>query len=121
MRKQVDFPLLDKYKKKFKITPYTIFAYNKEIYSDYPLTEDLLIHELKHIERQNKIGVDNWVDAFLNNDAFRLNEEVIAYKAQINSISDRNERYKLKLLCAKNLSSDLYGDLVSYEEALKLL
>jgi hypothetical protein len=121
MKSQSLFPRLEEYKKKFKITPYTIFAYNKEIYANGELSDDLLIHELKHIEQQNRIGADKWVDKYLSNKNFRLNEEVEAYKAQIAFIRDRNDKYKLKVDCAKNLSSDLYGDIISYEDALNAL
>lgn len=121
MKKQSEFPLLSKYKEKFKITPYTVFAYDKEIYSDNELPTHLLIHELKHIEQQNRIGVDMWVEKYLNNPQFRLNEEVEAYQAELKCFRDRNERYKEKMRCAKQLSSDLYDNIVSYQEALKLL
>jgi len=121
MKLQVDFPYLKEYRKKFKVTDRTIFAYNKEIYSNYPLSEDLSLHEVKHIEQQNRIGADVWVKRYLNNDQFRLNEEVEAYKAQLDFIKDKNQRYKLKILCARTLSSDLYGNIIEFDKALKLL
>lgn len=121
MKLQVDFPYLEQYRKKFKVTDRTIFAYNKEIYSNYELSEDLLLHEIKHIEQQNRIGADLWVEKYLNNRQFRLNEEVEAYQAQLAFIKDRNQRYKLKILCAKTLSSDLYGNIITFDKALKLL
>lgn len=121
MKRQSDFPLLDKYKEKFAITDRTIFAYDKEIYSNYELPHHLLIHELKHLEQQNRIGVDMWVDKYLNIPEFRLNEEVEAYQAELGTIRDRNLRYRHKMDCAQKLSSDLYGNIITYQEALKLL
>lgn len=118
MKLQSEFPLLEKYKEKFAITPDTIFAYDKEIYSNRELPLHLLIHELKHIEQQNRIGCDLWVDKYLNNPEFRLNEEVEAYQAELATITDRNLRYQHKIHCAKTLSSDLYGNIISYKEAL---
>jgi hypothetical protein len=121
MKSQHLFPRLEEYKKKFKITPFTIFAYDKEIYSNNELPEHLLIHELKHIERQNKIGTDRWVDLYLHDENFRLEEEIIAYSAQLKSIHNREDKFRLKVECARNLSSDLYGDIIDYQSALKRL
>lgn len=121
MKPQHDFPLLETYSKFFKITPTIIFAYDNCIYSDYKLTPDLLIHETVHLKQQNKIGLDKWVFNYLHNPIFRLNQEIEAYIAQINSIKDKNQKYKLLLTSAEVLSSDLYGNIISYNNAIKKL
>lgn len=118
---QKDFPHIERYKKVFHVTPYTIFAYDDTIYTDYPLPRHLEIHEQRHLVRQQKIGVDLWVDKYLTDKDFRLNEEVISYKEQCNSIKDRNQRDKLRKMCAIDLSSALYGGIISDEDAYKLL
>ena len=118
---QKKFPLLKEYQQVFDITPYTIFAYNDIIYTDYELTGDLLIHEQVHLKRQKKLGLDKWVKRYLKDKQFRLAEEVIAYTAQLESIKDRELRNRVRLDSAKTLSSSLYGELVTFEEALKLL
>lgn len=46
------------------------------------LPDDVLAHELVHLERQKLIGVDVWWDKYINDEKFRFNEELLAYKAQ---------------------------------------
>lgn len=121
IKPQNEFPLMDKYKARFPITYETIFAYDNDIYTNYKLSQDLLIHENVHLEQQNRIGLDKWVDGFLNDDAFRLEMEIEAYKKQIASISDPNKRRKLIMICAENISSDLYGGIISLSDAFDIL
>lgn len=120
-RPQKDFPLLERYKKVFPINDRTIIAYDKVIYCNEKLPQHLEIHERRHLIRQEKQGLDVWVNKYLSDVKFRLNEEVIAYREQCESIKDRNVRERLRIMCAKDLSSPLYGNLVTFEEALKLL
>ena len=121
MKPQNEFPLLDTFSKVFDITPRTIFAYDKNIYCDYPLTDDLLIHEQTHLAQQEKYGLDKWVEEYLTNSGFRLEMELEAYRNQIVSINDRNQRVRVRIQSAKDLSSSLYGNIISYDEALKFL
>ena len=118
IRPQADFPMLDEYKKQgFAITDKTIFALGQDIYSDYPLSADLMVHELVHLKQQAEVGVKEWVYDFLYTPAKRLEYELEAYKIQILSIKDRNYRTKVWLQSAKTLSSDLYGNIISYQDA----
>lgn len=118
---QSEFPLLKRYQEVFEVTPYTIFAYDKVIYCDYELPEHLQIHERRHLIRQQKIGVDKWVDKYLIDTQFRLNEEVIAYREQLESVKNRSARHRLRLQCANDLASSLYGNIVTLQEAMHLL
>jgi hypothetical protein len=54
MKPQKDFPLMERYKKVFPIDDKTIFAYNGDIYCNYPLPPDLIIHEETHLRQQEK-------------------------------------------------------------------
>lgn len=121
IKPQAEFPLIEQYKRVFDITENTIFAYDGVIYSDYTLTPDLLIHEQTHLNRQDKIGVDLWVSQYLSDPQFRLEEELIAYRTQLKSIKDRGLRNAVRLDCAAALSSDLYGGIITREEAIKEL
>jgi hypothetical protein len=121
MKPQSEFPLLEDYKKVFAITYKTIFAYDDIIYTNYPLPPDLLVHEKYHLQRQAKQGVDIWVANFLTDPEFRLEEEALAYKAQLESIKDRELRNKIRIESARNLSSSLYGNIINFEDAFKLL
>ena len=116
-----DFPYLEEFKVKFPITDETVFAYKNVFYSNHDISYDLLAHELKHCERQNKIGADKWIKNYLERDSFRLNEELIAFSAQLNSIKDRNERNEIRIKAAQSLSGKLYGEIITYAEAFNKL
>lgn len=115
------FPFLEEYKKVFPINDKTIFAYDKVIYCNERLPVHLEVHERRHLIRQQKIGCDIWVTNYLRNPIFRMKEEVIAYREQLDYIKDKNERDLLRRKCAIDLSSPLYGSLCTYNEAYKLL
>lgn len=121
LKPQSEFPLLKRYQEKFPINEFTIFAYNGDIYCNYPLPPDLIIHEETHLKQQEKYGLDTWVDYYLKDDDFRLKMELEAYRKQLASIKDRELRFHVKQDCIDSLTSSLYGNLLSKEEAKKLL
>ncbi len=122
IRPQSDFPLMEEYKAQgFDITDKTIFALGVDIYTNYNLSPDLMVHELVHLKQQQEVGVKEWVYDFLYVPAKRLEYELEAYKIQIHSIKDRNHRAKVWLQSAKSLSSSLYGNIISYEDAKEQL
>ena len=102
-----------------------IFTYNNKIYSKYPISEDLVKHELVHIRQQNDFigGSDAWWNKYLEDKEFRLNQELEAYRKQFRwskaNIKDRNRLFNILRHSAIDLSSSMYGDILSYEEALK--
>jgi hypothetical protein len=116
-----DFPLLERYKAKFAINENIIFAYNDIIYTNFELPEHLIIHEKTHLKQQQKIGLDKWVDSYLGDNDFRMKVEIEAYRNQLKSVKDRNQRNLLKISCARDLSSTLYDNITSYENAIKYL
>lgn len=121
IRKQVDFPFLEEYRKQFDITKRTIFACYPDVYTDYPLTEDLAVHENVHLRQQQEVGLIEWIYDFLYNPEKRLEYEIEAYREQLKSIKDRNHRTRVYFESARNLSSSLYGNIISYQDALKAL
>ncbi len=121
IKPQAEFPLMDEYKKHFAITPDTIFALGEHIYTDNPLTADLLVHELTHLKQQRERGTAEWVYDFLHHPERRLEIELEAYRAQLASIKDRNHRTRVWIQSANSLSSDLYGNMISRENALEAL
>jgi len=110
IKPQAEFPLIETYKKHFPIHDKVIFAYGDTIYSNYPLTEDLLIHEKCHLEQQKRIGIDTWVEQYLNDAEFRAKMEQEAYRKQLESINDREKKFKVKQEILKQISTGLYGD-----------
>ena len=118
---QNEFPLIELYKKHFNITEKTIFALTPDIYTNYKLTPDLLIHEQTHLKQQEKIGADKWVDKYINNIDFRIEQEVEAYKNQVKSIKDRNIRERVKVWASETLSGELYQNIITKQKAYELL
>ena len=118
---QDQFPLLEEYKKHFEIDKNTIFAYDHKIFSNNDLPEHLIIHEKTHHKQQDRDGLQFWVYNYLHDKKYRLIQEIEAYKEQLKSINDRNFRAKIWIESAKTLSSPLYGNIVSYQEALNIL
>lgn len=116
-----EFPLLETYKEYFPVDDNTIFAYNGVIYSNYDLPDHLLVHEKVHLRQQEQEGLENWVQMFLKNPSFRLSQELEAYKEELESITDRNYKAKIRVISAKNLSSELYGGIITFQKALDLL
>ncbi len=117
---QNEFPLLEKYKEVFDVSDRTIFAYDHKIYFNGELPDHLIIHEQTHHKQQDEVGLDLWVEKYLTDVEFRLEQEVEAYRNQLQSVN-RNFRRKLLKIVAKDLASPLYGNIVSFKEAVRLL
>lgn len=103
-------------------------AYGTKIYISFEsLDADLYIHELTHIRQQALFlgGEVAWWDKYMNDSSFRLSQELEAYKAQFAYIRQSNVPKHIQKLAleqiARFLSGKLYGELVSYEDALKLI
>lgn len=120
IRPQKEFPLIDQFKI-FPITDETIFAYKGDIYANHDLPQDILIHEEVHLDQQNNYGADDWIKRYLIDNEFRLKEEIEAFKTQVNFHKDREQRNKSRILCAKALSSQLYGNILTYSQAFNIL
>lgn|SRR3990167_222726 len=113
---------------KFGVGDETIIAYGNKIFvKGKSLTGDLLVHELVHCERQrfDEISAKQWYDKYLEDDNFRLQEEVIAYRQQYlyccKVFKDRNKRAKILWAMAEELSSARYGKIINYSEAIHLI
>lgn len=92
-----------------------ILSLGNVIYSKNKLTDGELAHEKTHLtqDKYSKIiAIINWVRAYFDQ-KYYLKCEAEAYQAQ-NKI-ERNPQ-----LYASYLSSSVYNNIISYEEALKL-
>jgi hypothetical protein len=121
IRPQAEFPLWDEYAKHFELNENVIFALYPDIYTNNKLTPDLLVHESTHLRQQQKIGVNEWVKNFLENPSKRIEYELEAYRNQIKSIKDREQKNKCRIWASETLSSGLYGNIISKEQVFKLL
>jgi len=120
-KKQAEFPLLEEYKKHFKVDDDTIFAYNHVIYTNKDLPEDIIVHEKQHFIQQDRDGLDKWVQNYLHNPKKRLEYELEAYKKQLTVCKPKGFRNAVRLDCIENLTSGMYGDLITRKEAERLL
>lgn len=103
------------------------FAYGDTIYNPHgiDMTDDLIEHEMTHCERQ-KNDPKEWWKKYILDDDFRCLEELVAYARQYiyvcnNLQKDRNKRAVFLTQIAKEMSSPLYGNMITYQEALKAL
>ena len=85
-----------------------------------PLFDSIMLHEQLHALRQEKTGVDDWVDRYLIDREFMWAEEQLGWYEQIRHLRSRGQRLIPEAI-AKNLSRyrNLRGSMISYEEALK--
>lgn len=104
-----------------------IFAYGDRIYnpSGHPLGQQVLAHENEHCKRQNAMGVGSWWDAYMVNIKFRLEEEVLAHRAEwdayqqyVTRLADQEDYLKMMI---ERLSGQLYGYMCTKAEAQALI
>lgn len=101
-----------------------IFTFYPNIYSSVPLSEDLMAHENTHLAQQKSfLGALKWWRRYIDDPKFRTEQEIEACKAQLRAaksmVKDRNKISGFIDILAKNLSSEVYGNCVSFEEARK--
>lgn len=100
-------------------------TYGDTVYSKYPIDKILASHEEVHVWQQAQMGVEEWWNLYLNNDNFRLNQEVQAYKRQIEAIKtfikDKNQAFLAIRKIYLDLSSDMYGNICNFDQAKQLL
>lgn len=101
-----------------------VFAYGKILFNPYEAFIDqfLMAHEVTHQAQQGSDPA-GWWKKYLSDKDFRLGQEIEAYRAQYAMIrakgKDRNAvaRYLHSIAC--DLSSKMYGSIISYGEAVK--
>ncbi len=104
-----------------------IITYYPNIYwiGGNALPPEKVVHESTHLRQQAKYGVEKWWDEYLANPVFRLEQEKEAYINEVNyirrTVLNRQERFKLIDEIARCLSGSMYGNLVTYHEAINLL
>lgn len=114
-------------KKKFKFNNQNVvFTYGDKVYvpNGKPLPDHLEVHESTHIKQQAEIGAEKWWERYLQDKNFRLEQEVEAYKNQYAFISQnygRNDRKGFLKKISNDLSSEMYGGIVTRKEAVDLI
>jgi hypothetical protein len=108
-----------------------LFAFGDRIYNPggVYVPPELMAHEFVHGERQGH-QVGEWWRRYIADPAFRLEEEIPAHIAEYRAIcarerskwvSERNMRRTAAAHVARKLSAPLYGRLITFEAAKKLL
>lgn len=105
----------------------TVFTYGNKIhiYDKSRLDTPLFHHEAVHVRQQTKMGVEMWWSKYFLDKEFRLSQELEAYTRQVKSIKkhikDRNRRAMYIHQICKDISSSMYGNMISLDEARKIL
>ena len=108
-----------------EVSERNIFAYDGKIFNPGggKLGQELHAHEAVHFKQQAAIGVESWWAAFLNDEVFRLAQEIPAHKAEYRTFCkynrDRNEQARFLRTLGQRLSSPMYGGIITANEAMK--
>jgi len=122
--------ILDAVKNKWNVDweSNVIFTYENLITtSSGKMTEDLIAHEQTHVRQQLEYigGADAWWQEYLSNDKFRFDQELEAYRNQyqwlVKNEKNKEEVFKFWKHYATSLSGSMYGNLVDYWEAMRLI
>lgn len=105
----------------------TIFTYGWTIHIFHKdrLDTHLFHHESVHCRQQAKFASpDEWWEKYFTDKQFRKQQEIEAYTRQVRAIKkyvkDKNKRVMYIHYICKDISSSLYGNMMSLEEAQKM-
>jgi len=104
-----------------------IFTYGDTLYvpqgEKTKLDKPLMAHEEVHSRQQQEIGASWWWDRFLSEPPFRLSQELEAYREQYKAMQNMPAKKRAGYLThiAHDLSSEIYGSLMSFEEAVAVI
>lgn len=128
---QVSFekpPVWEEANKLFKLDGRTgvVFTYGDTIYNPWKVNipQDLIEHEKTHAKQQNWSTDEAkiWWEKYIADPEFRIQQEVEAYGRQYRFLcktnKDRNKRARILWELAEMCSGPLYGNAVSFNEAM---
>lgn len=104
-----------------------IITYGETVYCNYVLDAFKIAHEATHVKQQLSYteGVVGWWDRYLIDIPFRLNQELEAYQNEVFAIKatfmKKQKKAQLINQVCKDLSSYIYGNIISYDEARRIL
>ena len=121
-----DFPPnIEELRKHFDLKESIVFTYGNKLYNPGHgnIDEHLMKHEQTH-SRQQVEDPAGWWEKYIADPKFRVSQELEAYRNQYRSFAvgkDRNKTFLFLHRIAKDLSSGIYGSVLSYQEAIKLI
>lgn len=118
-------PNIKKIRQRFNLPDKDIvFTYGNILYNptgNYIDHLPLIVHEETHMIQQGS-NPEEWWNKYLNDDSFRLSQEIEAYRNQYKVakklIKDRNQLAVYRTILAGDLSGPMYGNIISFFEAL---
>ena len=119
-------PMIDEIDAAFNIRGQTIiFAWGDTIYSPtgWNPPPELHAHEEVHGQRQGD-DIEGWWKKYIADPEFRLEEEIIAHRAEYQHFAKRNDRPARRRALrriAKRLCSSLYGKVITFKKARERL
>lgn len=125
-------PNIDQIQRHFDINPRVIFTYGDTIYNPGggKIDPSLMVHEEVHMLQQGD-DPQGWWDKYVTDVQFRLDQEVEAYRTQYkfylenycmkNGKVRRSRLSKFIRRVAGDLSSSIYGGIVTYDQAVELI
>ena len=122
-------PNIEAIKKVFPVKSNTVYTYGDILYAPgikFQIPKDLIEHETIHSLQQRAYGgADKWWDRYLIDPEFRKGQELDAYKAQYEYLcrycNSRTKRFQLLVVLARDFSSPLYGSIVDFYTACRLI
>lgn len=118
-------PNFDRLQKEFGITDKgVVFTYGDTLYvpDGRPVDDFLMAHEETHSEQQGK-NPEAWYERYFADPYFRANQELAAYQAQYRAFTrvstNREANMKFATSLARDASSSMYGNCVSFSDALR--
>lgn len=120
-------PNIEAIKKRFDVPYEACFTYGDTLYNPHggAIDEALMKHEETHMRQQKKIGVEKWWEFYLGSRDFRLSQEIEAYQNQYREqkkyYKDRNKLNRYLQRLAQDLSSEMYGKIMTLSEARKVI
>jgi len=104
-----------------------VFTYGSTIFNPggYDIPDHLAAHESVHGDQQkhDETVAKLWWQRYLADPSFRLDQETEAYRSQYKficeKVKDRNTRYRALHQIATDLSGKMYGNLISFTEAIR--
>jgi hypothetical protein len=103
--------------------PGTIFTYGDTVYviGAHDISPCLKAHEATHIEQQKKLGPEVWWERYIEDPAFRFEQELPAHRAEYRTFKamerDRNRVSHALYTIADRLAGPLYGGLLTSQQA----
>jgi hypothetical protein len=100
-----------------------VFTYGNTLYvpggTAIKIDKPLMKHEETHARQQKAYGVDDWWERFLHEPAFRLQQELEAYRTQYKNMVDLPLEDRLGYLehISNDLAGEIYGNMLTAKEA----